>query len=96
MPSAVTPLIDVLRAASEHASNIMRGKVAPATASAALASNGSAQRTPAEGRLAGLLQRQVELAALTAPTPSDDAEYASTVQQIVLAQTALETEKANA
>jgi hypothetical protein len=42
------------------------------------------------------LQRQAELAALTAPTPSDDAEYAETVQQIVLAQTAIETEKANA
>jgi hypothetical protein len=96
LPEAVTPLVDVLRSASEHASNIMRGKAVPVTASAALASNGSAQRTPAEGRLAGLLQRQAELAALTAPTPSDDAEYAETVQQIVLAQTAIETEKANA
>jgi hypothetical protein len=101
LPSAIPPLVDVLRNAGEHASNIMRGKVSAPAPAAAVVTNGGASipdrpQTPAEAKLVLLLEAQSRLASLPAPTPNDDAEYAETVQQIALAQTALEQERANA
>jgi len=96
LPESVMPLTDVLRLASEHGSNVMRGRTTVAAVSVPGPTNGHASerpRSPATIRLAELLKRQAELAALPTMTASDDMAYAEVVQQISIAQSELEAEK---
>jgi hypothetical protein len=67
MQDKITPFADVLKQATAHASNILRGKpiAAPIDVSVPVTTNGQGeapQRTDAEARLASLLKRQAELA----------------------------------
>jgi hypothetical protein len=84
-PNKVVPLVDVLTQASRHLSEILRtGKSAPNGTHTQIEQR---PRTDAEIRLAGLLQRQAELSALTSATPDQDREYAEIVAEIAGAQT---------
>jgi hypothetical protein len=96
LPSAIPPMVTVLAQASEHASNVMRGRAvaAPAATVAATNSGALASNGPAALKLSGLLARQAELAALVAPTRDQDREYGEIVQQIAIAETQLKEERA--
>jgi hypothetical protein len=95
LPSAIPPLVEVLRQAGEHASNIMRGKISASAPAAVVATNGGAPipdrpQTPAQARLSDLLRRQSELAALPV-TP--EREYGELAAEIAKASDAVAAEQ---
>jgi hypothetical protein len=96
-PKEIPSLVDVLRDASVYASDVMRARRTPATTAPVVPATAPEprERTKAETELAGLLQRQNQLAAIANPTPEDDRAYGELVKQISIAQTAIE-EQANA
>jgi hypothetical protein len=91
-PQSIVPLVDALKAAAAHASDIMRGK--RALTSAPVTING-APRTPAEAKLDDLLKRQGQLASLKAPTPEEERAYSEIVAQISLAQAEVQKQEAS-
>jgi hypothetical protein len=95
LPSAIPPLVEVLRNAGEHASNIMRGKISASAPAAVVATNGGAPipdrpPTPAQARLSDLLRRQSALAALPV-TP--EREYGELAAEIAKASDAVAAEQ---
>jgi len=81
------PLVSVIKDANAYASDVMRGKRVPGPQPEPSGNGASAappvrERSPAETRLVGLLQRQAELAAIDRPTPQDDQEYAAVISAI--------------
>jgi hypothetical protein len=90
LPSHVTPLVDVLRAASEYGSDVMRGKRITVTASPPVTAAAPATPVPGNGvptELSSLLERMASLAALDSPSPNEEAEYAEVIKQLVMLET---------
>jgi hypothetical protein len=86
LPEKIIPLPDVLKQASEHASNIMRGIKSTnggLETSAPAVNGGETVRSPAEQRLGALLKKQ---AAMVEDTSVDEAAYARLVSEIAEAQ----------
>jgi hypothetical protein len=93
----ITPFITVLQQASEHASNIMRGRRPSAQADVPVSAPASAingvevpHRSEAEARLAYLLRQQATLAEDV--SPQGEEAYARCVHEIVEAQAAVSAE----
>jgi hypothetical protein len=91
LPSHVTPLVDVLRAASEYGSDIMRARRTPASHDAPVVT-AAAPTTPVPGNgvqteLSSLLERMATLAAIDSPSPNEEAEYAEVIKQLAMLQT---------
>jgi hypothetical protein len=98
LPKKIPSFVSVLQNATSYASDVMRARRTPASNDAPVVpvvAPEPRERTVAEVELAGLLQRQHELAAIANPTPDDDRAYAELVQQISLAQASI-GEQANA
>jgi hypothetical protein len=97
LPGKNPSLLEAVRSASSFASDIMRGRRTPATPAPVVPVTAppARQRSLAEVELAGLLQKQSELAAIASPSVDDDRAYADVVQKISIAQATLEKEQQN-
>jgi hypothetical protein len=92
LPEKIVPFTAVLREATAHASNIMRGKrpsVEDASMSTPASSVNGMSLTTAQERLAGLLKRQAELA----EDPARESEYFDAVAAVAVAQAELDAEQ---
>jgi hypothetical protein len=90
LPSRVTPLADVPRAASGYGSEVIRGK--RITAPAAPVVTVAAPITPVPGNgapteLSSLLERMATLAAIDNPSPNEESEYPEVIKQLAMLQT---------
>jgi hypothetical protein len=94
LPERIPALTAVLQQATEHASNIMRGKrpsVEDASMSTPASSVNGMLLTTAQERLAGLWKRQAELSKDV--SVAGEQEYARVVAEIAVAQAELDAEQ---